>query len=111
MVATPTNYLCGNRQVYIHIHIRDRGSDLYVGIDMVKNYCLYKLMVWEVLGKEGQKLSQITPNSSSTTAIHETTHENLLSFLHDDTSNKNIHFEMILDVGIGEKRKETRFLI
>ena len=28
-----------------------------------------------------------------------------------DTSNKNIHFEMILDVGIGEKRKETRFLI
>ena len=26
-----------------------------------------------------------------------------------DTSNKNIHFEMILDVGIGEKRKETRF--
>ena len=24
-------------------------------------------------------------------------------------SNKNIHFEMILDVGIGEKRKETRF--
>ena len=27
------------------------------------------------------------------------------------TSNKNIHFEMILDVGIGEKRKETRFLI
>ena len=24
---------------------------------------------------------------------------------------KNIHFEMILDVGIGEKRKETRFLI
>ena len=28
-----------------------------------------------------------------------------------DTSNKNIHFEMILDVGIGEKRKETRFLL
>ena len=27
------------------------------------------------------------------------------------TSNKNIHFEMILDVGIGEKRKETRILI
>ena len=27
------------------------------------------------------------------------------------TSNKNIHFEMILDVGISEKRKETRFLI
>ena len=27
------------------------------------------------------------------------------------TSNKNIHFEIILDVGIGEKRKETRFLI
>ena len=27
------------------------------------------------------------------------------------TSNKNIHFEMILDVVIGEKRKETRFLI
>ena len=27
------------------------------------------------------------------------------------TSYKNIHFEMILDVGIGEKRKETRFLI
>ena len=26
-----------------------------------------------------------------------------------DTNNKNIHFEMILDVGIGEKRKETRF--
>ena len=25
------------------------------------------------------------------------------------TSNKNIHFEMILDVGFGEKRKETRF--
>ena len=25
------------------------------------------------------------------------------------TSNKNIHFEMILDIGIGEKRKETRF--
>ena len=25
------------------------------------------------------------------------------------TSNKNIHFEMILDVGIGEKIKETRF--
>ena len=25
--------------------------------------------------------------------------------------NKNIHFEMILDVGIGEKRKETRLLI
>ena len=24
---------------------------------------------------------------------------------------KNIHSEMILDVGIGEKRKETRFLI
>ena len=23
----------------------------------------------------------------------------------------NIHFEMILDIGIGEKRKETRFLI
>ena len=30
---------------------------------------------------------------------------------HNYTSNKNIHFEMILDVGIGEKRKETRFLI
>ena len=30
---------------------------------------------------------------------------------HIITSNKNIHFEMILDVGIGEKRKETRFLI
>ena len=29
----------------------------------------------------------------------------------NNTSNKNIHFEMILDVGIGEKRKETRFLI
>ena len=27
------------------------------------------------------------------------------------TSNKNIHFQMILDVGIGEKRKETRYLI
>ena len=27
------------------------------------------------------------------------------------TRNKNIHFEKILDVGIGEKRKETRFLI
>ena len=27
------------------------------------------------------------------------------------TSNRNIHFEMILDVGIGEKRKETKFLI
>ena len=27
------------------------------------------------------------------------------------TSNKNIHFEIILDVGIGEKRKETRFVI
>ena len=26
------------------------------------------------------------------------------------TSNKNIHFEMILDVGL-KKRKETRFLI
>ena len=25
----------------------------------------------------------------------------------NNTSNKNIHFEMILDVGIGEKRKET----
>ena len=41
-------------------------------------------MVWEVLGKEGQKLSQITPNWSSTIAIHETTQKNLLSFLHDD---------------------------
>ena len=28
-----------------------------------------------------------------------------------ETSNKNIHFEMIFDVGIGEIRKETRFLI
>ena len=27
------------------------------------------------------------------------------------TCSKNNHFEMILDVGIGEKRKETRFLI
>ena len=27
------------------------------------------------------------------------------------TTIKNIHSEMILDVGIGEKRKETRFLI
>ena len=34
----------------------------------------------------------------------------LIEFLYI-TSNKNIHFEMILDVGIGEKRKETRFLI
>ena len=33
------------------------------------------------------------------------------TYTHIDTSNKNIHFEMILDVGIGEKRKETRFLI
>ena len=32
------------------LYIRDRGSDLYVGIDMVKNYCLYK-----VLGKERAK--------------------------------------------------------
>ena len=41
--------------------IRDRGSDLYVGIDMVKNYCLYK---WygRCSAKKGQKLSQITPN-------------------------------------------------
>ena len=63
--------------------IRDRGSDLYVGIDMVKNYCLYK---WygRCSAKKGKKLSQITPNCSSTIAIHETTHENLLSFLHDD---------------------------
>ena len=29
------------------------------------------------------------------------------SYIH--TSNKNIHFEMILDVGFDEKRKETRF--
>ena len=37
------------------IHIRDRGSDLYVGIDMVKNYCLYK---WygRCSAKKGQKL-------------------------------------------------------
>ena len=69
------------------LHIRDRGSDLYrdlyVGIDMVKNYCLYK---WygRCSAKKGQKLSQITPNWSSTIAIHETAHENLLSFLHDD---------------------------
>ena len=34
-----------------------------------------------------------------------------MSLLFIITSNKNIHFEMILDVGIGEKRKETRFLI
>ena len=42
-------------------YIRDRGSDLYVGIDMVKNYCLYK---WygRCSAKKGQKLSQITPN-------------------------------------------------
>ena len=41
--------------------IRDRGSDLYVGIDMVKNYCLYK---WygRCSAMKGQKLSQITPN-------------------------------------------------
>ena len=41
--------------------IRDRGSDLYVGIDMVENYCLYK---WygRCSAKKGQKLSQITPN-------------------------------------------------
>ena len=36
---------------------------------------------------------------------------NVLRMRQDYTSNKNIHFEMILDVGIGEKRKETRFLI
>ena len=55
----------------------------HVGIDMVKNYCLYK---WygRCSAKKGQKLSQITPNGSSTIAIHETTHENLLSFLHND---------------------------
>ena len=43
------------------IIIRDRGSDLYIGIDMVKNYCLYK---WygRCSAKKGQKLSQITPN-------------------------------------------------
>ena len=43
------------------VSIRDRGSDLYVGIDMVKNYCLYK---WygRCSAKKGQKLSQITPN-------------------------------------------------
>ena len=47
--------------VVIVPHIRDRGSDLYVGIDMVKNYCLYK---WygRCSAKKGQKLSQITPN-------------------------------------------------
>ena len=68
---------------YIRTCIRDHGSDLYVGIDMVKNYCLYK---WygRCSAKKGQKLSQITPNRSSTIAIHETTHENLLFFLHDD---------------------------
>ena len=32
-------------------------------------------------------------------------------YINSYTSNKNIYFEMILDVGIGEKRKETRFLI
>ena len=41
--------------------------------------------------------------------------KNVLTSIHTyvliSTSNKNIHFEMILDVGIGEKRKETRFLI
>ena len=43
------------------IIIRDHGSDLYVGIDMVKNYCLYK---WygRCSAKKEQKLSQITPN-------------------------------------------------
>ena len=25
---------------FLCVSIRDRGSDLYVGIDMVKNYCL-----------------------------------------------------------------------
>ena len=50
------------RNAYPHnYHIRDRGSDLYVGIDMVKNYCLYK---WygRCSAKKGQKLSQIIPN-------------------------------------------------
>ena len=37
--------------------------------------------------------------------------ENMEWLIYYRTSNKNIHFEMILDVGIGEKRKETRFLI
>ena len=43
------------------INVRDHGSDLYVGIDMVKNDCLYK---WygRCLAKKGQKLSQLTPN-------------------------------------------------
>ena len=40
---------------------RYHGSDLYVGIGMVKNYCLYK---WygRYSAKKGQKLSQPTPN-------------------------------------------------
>ena len=51
--------------------IRDRGSDL-VGIDMVKNYCLYK---WygRCSAKKGQKLHQIVA-----LAMHETSYKNLL---------------------------------
>ena len=46
----------------LHVaNIRDRGSDLYVGIDMVKNYCLYK-RYGRCLAKKGKKLSKITPN-------------------------------------------------
>ena len=39
-------------------------------------------MVWEVLSKERAKA--ITNDTKLKLAIHETTHENLLSFLHDD---------------------------
>ena len=57
------NYYCQTaiQAVRSFSFIRDRGSDLYVGIDMVKNYCLYK---WygSCSAKKGQKLSQITPN-------------------------------------------------
>ena len=42
-------------------------------------------MVWEVLGKERAKaITTYTKLKLYYIAIHETTHENLLPFLHDD---------------------------
>ena len=37
-------------QKLIFLDIRDHGSDLHVGIDMLKNYCLYKWCDYSMCG-------------------------------------------------------------
>ena len=78
-----------------------KGSQLMMDIDK-SSYPVTVLKVTSVTGEEFNVLN----DNDGMLYLNRTEYMTLII-----TSNKNIHFEMILDVGIGEKRKETRFLI